>query len=195
MRILLFIYFIFYSFCGYTQQSDTIQLVDNYYKEAKKIIKTNQDKALSVAQMGIDLSLDINHQAGLGEGYALKADILVYLGDFQLSKIHYLESLKIRKRLRDSCQIGDIFKNLSYVYTQIGEQGQALIYIDSAILVLEKSCIQPKFIGRGYIQQGNIFLELGRLNEAESFFLKGQTVLKDIDPEGYTIARENIGIV
>ena len=195
MTIKLLTYFIFYSSLLGAEPNDSIRLITNYYKQAIEVSKTNKDKALSITQMGIDLANKTQFQEGIGDGYDLKATLLITLGDFELATTNYKAALKTRKQLKDNCKIGDTFKNLSYLYNQKGEQGQALIYVDSAILVLKAGCTQSQFLGRNYIQKGNIFLELGYLDDAKSFFLQGQKILKNIDLEGYIIATENLGIV
>ena len=74
MKIKLLVYFVFGCFTIIVGQNPAIKLVvDNYYQQAEEISKTNQDEALSITQMGIDLANQNKYKEGLGNGYNLKA--------------------------------------------------------------------------------------------------------------------------
>jgi len=193
MKIKLLTYFILYSITVCIGQSGSTESVNNYYEQAKKLTKTNQDEALSILQIGLDLANKIEHIESVGDGYALKASILSDLGDYGTSKINHIAALKIRHQLKDSCKIGETYKNLAYLYNQTREHGQALIYLDSAEIVLSKGCFQQHFLGRTYIQKGAILSDLDRLTEAIPFFQQAKEILKNNDYEGYIIANENLG--
>jgi len=175
--------------------SDSTKIVDALFQRGIELDNINQDEALINTQRGVDIAYKINYREGLGEGYNLKANILLDLGDFEAAEVNYLNSLKIRKKLNDVCDLGESYKALAYFYNQEMAQAKALTFVDSAITILTENCKNVSLLGRAYTVKGIILSDLDRVEEAINILLNARKILKTTDLKGYIVANDNLGYI
>lgn len=191
MKTFLAILFTLSHFIGIAQSTDTLSIIE-FYAKAEALQKSNQDKALTTIQMGIDKALKIGDTIGLGVGYYEKGKLLVNLGNFEDATTNYYAALKVHKRLKDTCKIVSIYNNLVFLNIQKGAIGSAFQFIDTAFNLTKIGCTSKRVRGDNFIHQGMILTNLERFEEAQTAFLKAKKLLIDIDTMRYTAANENL---
>lgn len=171
--------------------------VRHYLNNAEELKKTNIKQALIETEKAINEAAIIEDKKSLGDAYNLKGNLLKGIGKFDTAFIALKQALKIRKSLDNICDIGSTYNNLSSLKLDSGKLGEALLYIDSALVSLEKKCKEKVILAQTYINKGRIFYELEELNKATQLYQEANNILSNLDNQSNTIAivNENLAAI
>lgn len=129
------------------------------FSEAIRIAKKiNNQRLLSHAKL--NLSLVLIHQKNFREGQELFREVLQYAS----TNHHPLE-------------LSSAYANLGNAYVQNKDPKTGLLYVDSAIIVLEKFSFKSELI-QAYLGKGNVLIELRNYPEAEVALEKAHTIMQ-----------------
>ena len=169
-------------------------LVDSLNQIVEGLRSTNiENNALELINQSIEHATQLNYLKGLAKGLVIKGILLKNQGNYKTSEASFRKALIIRKeQLRDSIGTASIYNNLSSLEEKRSNYSKAIEYSNKAIEIL-KNTNHTKWLGRAYINLGNVFQAANLLEEPSKWYQKALNVLTiKTDAEGVAIARENL---
>lgn len=122
--------------------------------------------------------------------------IVHYLrSDYEKALDHYQRSLDLYEAQKDLVGEGNVLREMANYFKKTGQHEKALVDLEKAI----RFCTEAKdtaCISASYDIRGVVYLELGKLDEAEANFTKELTLLeRNGDQQGLSYALDNLAAV
>lgn len=138
-------------------QTDSVQ-VDEFLKSSGEYRYSNPDSSILLARRAIELSDDINYEAGKAKGFKNIGIVNYDKGDYQEALDYFTRSLRIFEKEKDTLGISNLQNNIGSVYRSVGDYPKALDFFLNSLRNGEivKDSIR---IGTAYINIGTAYSE------------------------------------
>jgi tetratricopeptide (TPR) repeat protein len=140
--VLVFLFFVQYSLCGYTQHSriDSLSLllatektdtnrVTLLWRLAEQYHSINPDSALQLSQQALLLAQRISYTEGESRSLATLATSQYLLGNYPKALKNYMLKLKIEEKRNSPRNYVSALSNIGLMYILLGEYPNALSYL------------------------------------------------------------------
>jgi len=163
--------------------------------EARKIVSSQPEKALSITSKALDISKKISFNKGAALSLNGTGIAYYYLGNYDNALFYYEKALLIYKNINEHFMVSTIYANIGNIYHIMGNYSLALKYFKLSLqisvrhLYLERTATTLGSMGILYYDQAeyasalNIYLKTLKIRE----------ILNDKQGIAYTLS--NIGLI
>lgn len=198
------------SLFAYSQETelqliDSLKLVNSKLSPNNKFVDNCNEIAIHYGRLNIDSSLHYSNKAkqiasnnnydkGLATSYSYTARAYIEKSEFKLAISNFHEALKLFKSLKDSANILDTYRGLSYVASYSASQLKTLNYNLNALSYAEqlKDTVSLSIILNNI---GAIYKKLNNYESSLKYFTKALALVPENAVEDIAIAYSNIGVL
>jgi tetratricopeptide (TPR) repeat protein len=108
------------------------------------------------------------------------------LKDYRKALEYFILCAAIKRRINDSYDLEITLLNISLSYAYINEFGKGMLYADSALSICGDNCSNVIKKSAGF-SQGVIFLGLGQIKRAETYFLYSLKIARTTEDHRYIL--------
>lgn len=214
MKNALFLFCLFISFSGFTQNirfidslkkvsrtkpiSDLKQIVI-YQKIATAYLRSQYDSSKIYADLSLKMAEKINNDS-------LRANTLIIMGILMANKSEFNEALKfyqqafsIFEKINNKMGIGRVYNSLGHLHKRMGDAQRvkplfekALAYCKKAEAILAKTTNYEDLL-RTYSNIGIIYRDLKKFDEAKKYLLRGVDLMEKHNIQGIGYVYANLG--
>ncbi|WP_422360528.1 tetratricopeptide repeat protein [Reichenbachiella sp.] len=167
---------------------------DAYNLMGLKYYRSDPDSATYFTEQALVISQDIKHVAGQAEYFRIDGLIKHNKGLYTESLRQFGSSLELFRALSDSSKVGMVYKNIGWVYLELGDFPEALNYFAKANRIADD---QEDLLLKGQVLNNlGVFMALiGEYDSAMVHLLKSIELTKQNGDPLIGLTHTNIGLV